>query len=88
MRTPKIVASTVTVLGVIILAFSAVTVMAHGPALNAWLSAALGVLLIVIGLALLITQLLESLLSGGQTALVDGLQAGYDKDRGDHNERC
>ena len=76
MSTRRVIALTMTVLGVILVGFSAVTVITHGPALGAWLSAGVGVLLIIIGLTLLVTELLEAWLSGGQTALVDGLQAG------------
>ena len=38
--------------------------------------AAVGALMLVIGLLLLITEFMENWLSKGQTALVDGLQAG------------
>ena len=76
LRARKIIASTITVLGLIILAYSIVTALSHGASLNVWLTATTGVILVVIGLALLITTLLEAWLSGGQTALVDGLQAG------------
>ena len=76
MRIRRVIALTMIVLGVILTIFSVVTVMMHGSALDAWLSGALGVLLIVIGLAFLVTQRFEAWLSGGQTALVDGLQAG------------
>jgi TctA family transporter len=65
-----------TVLGVVLVIFSAVIVIMHGSALDAWLTVAFGVLLMIIGLALLITEHFEAWLSGGQTALVDGLQAG------------
>lgn len=40
------------------------------------LLAALGVLMLVVGAVLLITELMESWLTRGQSALVDGLQAG------------
>jgi hypothetical protein len=36
----------------------------------------IGVLLLIIGLIVLITEILESFLTRGQTMLVDGLQAG------------
>jgi len=72
----RVIALTMMVLGAILVGFSAATVMTHGSTLGAWLSAGVGISLIVIGLALLVTELLERWLSGGQTALVDGLQAG------------
>jgi hypothetical protein len=37
---------------------------------------AAGAILLIVGLLLLVTELMESWLSKGQTALVDGLQAG------------
>ena len=76
MRARKTTASAIIILGAILLGYSLVTAVSHGPMLYVWLTAATGVLLVLIGLGLLVTTLLEAWLSGGQTALVDGLQAG------------
>ena len=45
------------------------------PLANA-LVGAIGVLFLIVGLLVLIAEILESFLSRGQVALVDGLQAG------------
>lgn len=66
---------TITV-GMIFLVLFVLAVIAHESGLDSWLFAVAGVVLLVIGLALFVTDRLEALLSGGQTALVDGLQAG------------
>ncbi|HUK28714.1 MAG TPA: hypothetical protein VLV31_09845 [Candidatus Acidoferrales bacterium] len=76
MRARKTIASIITVLGAITLAYSLATAVDHGATFIVWLTVVVGALLVVIGLGLLITALLEAWLSDGQTALVDGLQAG------------
>lgn len=64
-------------LGIVFIALSIGSMIAHyTPSLNPTILSVLGALLLVIGLLLLITELMETWLSRGQTALVDGLQAG------------
>jgi hypothetical protein len=65
------------VLGVVLIGFSLVSMLAHySPYPSFPLLVVAGAVLLVIGLLLLITELMETWLSRGQTALVDGLQAG------------
>jgi uncharacterized membrane protein YcjF (UPF0283 family) len=64
-------------LGIVLIAFAIVSILiqyalfANVPVLGVG-----GALLLVMGVLLLITELMEDWLSKGQTALVDGLQAG------------
>jgi hypothetical protein len=63
--------------GVILVAFSIGSMLAHfSPFPNVPVLGAAGAVLFVLGLLLLVTDLMENWLSKGQTALVDGLQAG------------
>lgn len=63
--------------GFVILAFSILSLVLHYAAFGSvTVVAVAGVILLVVGLLLLITELMESWLSKGQAALVDGLQAG------------
>jgi hypothetical protein len=62
-------------LGIVLIAFAIVLMLIHYALFVPVLGAA-GALLLVIGVLLLITELMEDWLSKGQTALVDGLQAG------------
>ena len=65
------------VLGILLVAVSIGSmVVRYTSSLNLTLLGGLGALVLVIGALLLITELLETWLSRGQTALVDGLQAG------------
>ncbi len=65
------------VLGFALIGFSIGSMLTHSPSLLSipGLIAA-GAVLLVVGLLLLVTELLERWLTKGQTALVDGLQAG------------
>jgi hypothetical protein len=77
MRARRLVGLSLTGLGLVMVAAAVSAGILHyalpiGPG---WL-AVLAVLLLVIGLILLITELLEGWLSRSQAALVDGLQAG------------
>jgi uncharacterized membrane protein len=76
LRTRRTIAITTILIGILLLAISGFTVITGQYAEDSWLTAAVGAVLLVIGLILFITDRLETLLSGGQTALVDGLQAG------------
>jgi len=65
------------VLGIALVAFAIGSMIAHySSPLNVPVLGAVGAVLALIGLLLLITELMEMWLSRGQTALVDGLQAG------------
>jgi hypothetical protein len=50
--------------------------MANSATLNWLLGVVVGMILILVSLALFVTELMESWLTQGQRALVDGLQAG------------
>jgi hypothetical protein len=64
-------------LGIVLIAFAILLVIIRsGPFANVPILAAAGALLLVIGVLLLITELMENWLTKGQAALVDGLQAG------------
>jgi membrane associated rhomboid family serine protease len=64
------------VLGIGLVAFAIGSMLAHySSPLNVPILGAVGAVLTVVGLLLLIKELME-VLSRGQTALVDGLQAG------------
>ncbi len=77
MRTRGIIALVMMALGIVLIAFSIGSMLAHyTPFPNVPVLGAAGTLLLVVGLLLLITELMETWLSKGQTALVDGLQAG------------
>jgi len=62
--------------GILLVVISLLSKVGNAPILNRVISLAVGVLLCVAGFVLLITELLETWLSRGQKALVDGLQAG------------
>jgi hypothetical protein len=65
------------VLGILLVAVSIGSmVVRYTSSLNLTLLGGLGALVLFIGALLLITELLETWLSRGQAALVDGLQAG------------
>lgn len=64
-------------IGLLLVIFSIFSLVAHSePFLNPVFLGVIGVVALVVGLFLLMTDLFESWLSRGQTALVDGLQAG------------
>jgi len=62
--------------GIFVVVVSAFSIVAGASMLNWLIPLAVGAFLIVAGFVLLITELLETWLSKGQRALVDGLQAG------------
>jgi hypothetical protein len=65
------------VLGIVLVAFSIGSYVFHSSSvLNVTLFGVGGVVLLVVGLLLAITELMETWMSRGQTALVDGLQTG------------
>jgi hypothetical protein len=77
LRLRGIVALFTVAAGIIMLAFSILSLAFHYAAFgNAPVDAIAGAILLVVGVLLLITELMESWLSKGQAALVDGLQAG------------
>ena len=64
-------------LGISFVAFAIGSMLTHYAAyVSVPILATAGALMLIIGLLLLITELMENWLSKGQTALVDGLQAG------------
>jgi uncharacterized membrane protein len=74
---PRVIFSVIMIfVGLVLVVFSIAFMMAHAPPLNWIVLASLGVLLIAAGVVLLITDLMETWLTRGQSALVDGLQAG------------
>ena len=62
--------------GLFVLIASATLLVLRSPPLDSWLGITLGAVLVLVGLALMVTDLFEKWLSQGQRALVDGLQAG------------
>ena len=67
----------VVALGIVLIALSVGSMLLHLiPFPGIPLIGVVGVLLLVVGLLLLVTELVENWLSKGQAALVDGLQAG------------
>ncbi|MGP8069762.1 MAG: hypothetical protein ACLP5V_07710 [Candidatus Bathyarchaeia archaeon] len=64
------------VVGVSLVASAAILIMSHAPTLTWIILAAIGSILLLIGVVLFIMELLETWLSRGQRVLVDGLQAG------------
>lgn len=77
LRTRGILAIALIVLGIFNIALAIGSMITHfGSYASAPVIAGAGTLLLIIGVLLLITELMENWLSKGQTALVDGLQAG------------
>jgi len=76
LRARRTVALVTITVGMIFLVLFVLALVSRESGLNSWLFAVAGIVLLIIGLAFFITDRLEALLSGGQTALVDGLQAG------------
>ncbi len=71
------IALIIMMLGVVLVAFSIGSMLAHFSSFPSIpVLGAAGAILFVVGLLLLVTEIMESWLSKGQTALVDGLQAG------------
>jgi uncharacterized membrane protein YidH (DUF202 family) len=63
--------------GIVLVAFDIDSILTHSSLFgNVLVFGAVGVILIVVGALLLITELMENWLTKGQAALVDGLQAG------------
>jgi uncharacterized membrane protein len=77
LRTRGIVAVALVALGVFLIAIAIGSMLTRFTTFaDAPLLAVGGTVVFIIGLLLLITELMENWLSKGQTALVDGLQAG------------
>jgi len=65
------------VAGIVVIAFSILSLAIHYEVFGGVpVIAVAGAILLVVGLLLLITDLMENWLTKGQAALVDGLQAG------------
>ena len=77
MRKRLLIGGCILVIGLIMIAFSIIASISHLalPLANA-LVGGIGVLFLIVGLLVIIAEILESFLSRGQVALVDGLQAG------------
>ena len=77
MRKRLLIGGCILVIGLIMIASSMIAFISHLalPLVNA-LVGGIGVLFLIAGLLVLIAEILESFLSRGQVALVDGLQAG------------
>jgi len=69
-------AAALVVIGLVLVAVSVAYMVGGAPMLEWALPMAGGAIVFVVGLVLFITDLLETWLSKGQSALVDGLQAG------------
>jgi hypothetical protein len=76
LRIRPVVALILMVTGIGAAVVSALALMVNSPTLSWLLGVVGGVILILVGLALLVTELMERWLTRGQRALVDGLQAG------------
>lgn len=64
------------VIGILLVAFSVRSFLVHSTSLGTSVTGAIGAVLLAVGVLLLITELMVSWIGRGQTALVDGLQAG------------
>ena len=77
MRMRFLIASCILAIGVTLIVSSVIgSILRDTRPLGNSLVGGIGVLLLIIGLIVLITEILESFLSREQTMLVDGLQAG------------
>jgi zinc transporter ZupT len=76
LRARLIVALILMLAGIVVVVVSALSFMANSATLNWLLGVVVGVILILVSLPLFVTELMESWLTQGQRALVDGLQAG------------
>lgn len=77
LRLRGVIAILLMIAGVVLVASSIGSMMAHYASFpDVPVMGAAGALLLVVGLLLLVTELMERWLTKGQTALVDGLQAG------------
>jgi hypothetical protein len=76
LRIRFVVALILMVTGIGATVVSALALMVNSPTLSWLLGVVGGVILILVGLALLVTELMERWLTRGQRVLADGLQAG------------
>ena len=76
MKAHMVIALVMIFTGIFLVVVSLLSMIGSAPMLSWIIPLAVGVLLCVVGFVLLITELLETWLSRGQKALVDGLQAG------------
>ena len=77
MRIRLLITSCILAIGVTMIVSSVIaSILRDALPLGNSLVGGIGVLLLIIGLIVLITEILESFLTRGQTMLVDGLQAG------------
>jgi len=77
MKKRLLIAGCIIAIGLILIASSiTASILRDTLPLGSSLLVGIGVLLLIVGLLLLISEIFESLLTRGQTMLVDGLQAG------------
>ena len=77
MKKRLLIAGCIIAIGLILIASSiTASILRDTLPLGSSLLVDIGVLLLIVGLLLLISEIFESLLTRGQTMLVDGLQAG------------
>jgi hypothetical protein len=77
MKKRLLIAGCIIAIGLILIASSiTASILRDTLPLGSSLLGGIGVLLLIVGLLLLISEIFESLLTRGQTMLVDGLQAG------------
>ena len=76
MRNRVVIAVTLMAVGIVTMVGSALSLAVYSAGLDSVFGIVAGAVLILVGLALLVTELMETWLSRGQSALVDGLQAG------------
>ena len=76
LKTRQAAALTLVVVGAFCMASSLLYLIDYGMSLTRVAALAIGGALFVAGLIVLVTELMEAMLSRGQSALVDGLQAG------------
>jgi hypothetical protein len=76
LRTRIVIGVTLMAVGIVTMVGSALSLAVYSAGLNSVFGIIVGAGLILVGLALLVTDLMETWLSRGQRALVDGLQAG------------
>lgn len=76
MRNRVVIAVTLMAVGIVTMVGSALSLAVYSAGLESIFGIVVGAVLILVGLVLLVTELMETWLNRGQSALVDGLQAG------------
>ena len=76
LRNCVVIAVTLMAVGIVTMVGSALSLAVYSAGLESIFGIVVGAVLILVGLVLLVTELMETWLNRGQSALVDGLQAG------------